>query len=63
MTTPEKPWCCSSDCCHEAEWIVYWPGQTRPMCFACLERARRIAKVMGFHLAAERIEQLAGKES
>lgn len=40
--------CGSNGCGKPASGVVYWPGQTTPMCDEHTARARNVATAMGF---------------
>lgn len=48
--------CRSVDCVNDADRVVYWPGQTTPMCGRCTFRAAKVAEVMGFELVCGKLE-------
>lgn len=48
--------CRSVDCTHDADRVVYWPGQPGPMCGRCAHRAAGVANVMGFELVVGKLE-------
>jgi len=52
-------YCVNADCLSDARWLVFWPGQSSPMCTPCSLRAFGIAQAMGFVLPAQPIEDSA----
>jgi hypothetical protein len=42
--------CDTKDCAELATITVFWPGQTVDLCFACAQRAQKIAQQLGFEL-------------
>jgi hypothetical protein len=49
--------CDTVNCPRIAEFYAAWPGQPLKFCEPCLERAKRIAEMMGFALPCGRIKQ------
>lgn len=52
--------CTDRGCSELAQWLCYWPGDTRAKCTPCKESWERVAVHMGFELVSKSLDVPVG---